>query len=273
MASWGGFGDAWRQKSGFYVDPNSVVHQADPAHNGPQGDPNPVWGAPSDLDAAASPDFLYADDVLSGGDWVTDDIGGDYRDMTPTDHNVGGELGVTLAGPDTVAANADSANQSYGAEREAVYRADPIMDFTTVQTIPRFQGNGPGASVMNPLVYVRGLNADTENNPGQESYGGEGFRRGWVEQTFVDRKLQVTPWNGRTHDRRLLLPNTSFSNDQAQEAVDGTYGSPFNSLAKSLSSISQTPMIRRQAETISESVTTDGSDQSYSELPGDWIGQ
>jgi hypothetical protein len=261
MGRWGGFGDAWRQKSGFYLDPLTVVHQADPAHSQPFPDPNPVWQDPGVPET--TPEYVYDGDMLSGDDWVADGLGV-VLDTTPEDHNAGNEANVTAFGPETTSANAATAGTSYGAEKQDGYAPPLLQDFTTQQVMPRFEGLDSPAKQLNPVIFVRGLNSDPANNP-------EGFRRGWVEQTFIDRKLQVPAWNGRDHDRRLLTANTAFSNDQEIPPVKGTSGQPFGSLDRALKSISQTPMMRRQPETISESVTTDGSEQGYDTIPSDWV--
>lgn len=263
MGKWGSFGDQWRQKAGYYLDPLTVIHQADPAHAANWGDPNPVWEAPPEIADENTPAYLYDQDMLSG-DWVQDGGDGLVLDTTPVDHTEGAEFDVTPFGPETTAENAATAGKSFGADRNDSFYPNPVMDYTTVQTIPRFQGLDSPAPHINPVVLVRGLNSYGDNNP-------EGFRRGWVEQTFTDRKLQVPAWNARDHDRRLLTANTAYANNQLQPPVEGTSGVPFSSLAKSLKDISQKPMMRRLPESISESVITDGAEQGYDDIPEDWV--
>lgn len=250
-------GNAWREKA-FYTDPDELLHTADPAHAEKSEDPNITWDAPVDVEN--QPDYLYAEHAITD-DWVADNAGM-VLDTTPVDHQDGGEFDATSPGVETIAANAVSANRSFGAERAGSYTPPLVQDYTTKYVSPRFEGiASPG---QNPLNVVRGINSLPENNP-------DGFRRGWVEQTFVDRKLQVVQTD-RVHDRRWLTPNTAYVMPD-QPPVGGTSGNPFTGLARAFSSISQKPMIRREPVSISESVTTDGSEQVtyYDETPGDWV--
>lgn len=249
------FGQAWRE-SAFTTDPDQPLHVADPSHAIPSLDPNPTWIAPADVQEQA--DFLYDGDAVVG-DFVSD-ASGLILDTTPTDHNDGGRFSVTAEGWQTTAANEETAGRSYGAERADAFQVPPFQDASTRYLSRRFEGLD-GTAVA-PVALVRGLNSDPANNP-------EGFRRGWVEQTFVDRRMYE---GERTHDRRLVTPNLAYM-ETNQAAVPGTSGSPFDSLARSLRSISQTPTIRREPPSISESLMDDESDQGYAydTQPGDWM--
>jgi hypothetical protein len=247
-------GSAWREKA-FYTDPDERLHTADPSHTEKSEDPNITWDAPPAVEN--QPEYLYAQDLLNG-DWVADNAGM-VIDTTPVDHQDGGDFAATAPGAETINANAATSGRSYGADHADTYAPPLVQDYTTQYLSPRFEGFGsPG---QNPLTVTRGINSLPENNP-------DGFRRGWVEQTFVDRKLQAPA--GRVHDRRLLTPNTAYSMSD-QPPVGGTSGNPFTGLARAFSTIAQTPMIRREPVSMSDSITTDGSEQTYDESPGDWM--
>lgn len=249
------FGSAWREKA-FYTDPDEMLHVADPSHSVPSQDPNATWIAPADIHDQA--DFLYDDDAVVG-DFVSDATGM-VLDTTPDDHFDGGHFSVTPEGAATTSSNAASAGRDFGAAKDSNFQVPPFQDASTRYLAPRFEGVS-GTSVA-PVALVRGLNSDPANNP-------EGFRRGWVEQSFVDRKFYE---GERTHDRRLLTPNTAYvETDQAP--VAGTSGSPFSTLAKSLKTISQKPQMRREPPAMSDSVMVDGSDEAYAydTQTSDWV--
>jgi hypothetical protein len=253
--AFGSIRQAWREKA-FYVENPETLHVADPAHDEDQGDPNKTWGAPAEVNN--QPDYLYADDAVVG-DYFAADGGGMFIDSTPNDHQDGGEFEVTkLDSIETIEAAARTGGRSYGADRMDVFAVPPMQDATTRYLSNRIEG--VGFAGVAPTALVRGLNANPENNP-------EGFRRGWVEQSFVDRKFYE---GQRFHDRRLLTPNVATIADD-QPPVEGTSGSPFRGLQRAFSSVSQNPMIRREPPSMSESVTTDGTEQTYDMQPSDWV--
>jgi hypothetical protein len=249
------FSRGWRETA-FTVDPDEPLHVADPSHSRASNDPNATWYAPADVHEQA--DFLYDEDAVVG-DYVSDATGL-ILDTTPTDHQDGGDFGISTNNVDQAATNAATAGRSYGAERQDTFYVPPFQDSSTRYLNRRFEGLD--ATPVAPVVMVRGLNSNAENNP-------EGFRRGWVEQTFIDRRMYDPE---RVHDRRLVTPNVAYT-ESNQEAYGGTSGSPFDSLAKSLRSISQKPQIRREPPSISESLMNDGSDEGYAydSQPGDWV--
>lgn len=251
--AFGNFGSAWREKA-FYTENPEQLHVAAPEHAERQGDPDPVWHAPAQTND--SPEFLYD---AQADDYVADNPGLVF-DTTPYDHSDGGNFGISPTHVDAAAVNAQTAGRSYGADLQDNYSPPFVQDFTTKYIGRRFEGL-PGTSVA-PVALVRGLNSDEANNP-------EGFRRGWVEQTWTDRKMYDPE---RTHDRRYLTPNVVTVATDAPP-VDTPFGSPFRALAKTFTSVSQSPMIRREPVGISESVTTDGSEQSYADdvTAGDWV--
>jgi hypothetical protein len=254
MGTFNKFAGQWQAKA-FFTENSEELHTADPSHAAPSTDPNPVWNAPADVNDNQA-DFIYADDAVVG-DWFPEPMGLVY-DTTPTDHNVGGDFDTSATPVDQTQSNAASAGRSYGADIQHSFAAPLLQDYTTTYIGKRFEGLDNYE--VNPVALVRGLNADPANNP-------EGFRRGWVEQSFTDRKLQV---GERTHDRRFLTPNLPYLTPDS-EPVTGPYGTPFSSLAKSMTSISQNPFIRREPVSISDSVTDDGSGQDYDSQPGDWV--
>lgn len=251
------FGSAWREKA-FTVEPDQRLHVADPAHSMPSEDPNKVWGAPAELANDQTPEFMYSDDMLAG-DWVADNTGMVFS-AEPYAHTYGNDTSVTPGLVDTAAANAAIAGRDTGTDYENNYVPPPVQDYTTQYISKRFEGID--STPVNTVALQRGLNSLPENNP-------EGFRRGWVEQTFVDRKFQI---GERTHDRRWVTPNTAYA-ETNQPAVPGPYGTPFDTLSRGITNISQKPMMRRQPPSISESVMTDGSEQTYAgdQIAGDWM--
>jgi hypothetical protein len=249
------FGSAWREKA-FTTDPDEKLHTADPSHAQSSNDPNTTWIAPADVHD--QPDYLYDEDAVVG-DYVSDATGL-VLDTTPTDHNDGGDFGISTTFVDQGATNAASAGRSYGAERADTFQVPPFQDASTRYLSPRFEGLD-GTAVA-PVALLRGLNSDPANNP-------DGFRRGWVDQTFVDRRMYDPE---RTHDRRFLTPNVAFM-ESNQAPVPTTSGTPFDSLARSLRTISQRPQIRREPPSMSDSLMYDGSDEGYAydTQPGDWV--
>ncbi len=255
MALFNKFGSAWREKA-FYTDPDQRLHVADAAHSLPSGDPNPSWESPADVDI--QPDYLYDQDAVVG-EWVSDATGM-VLDTTPYNHEDGADLGTSATLVEAAQVNATTAGRDYGASRDGNFYVPPFQDSSTRYIAPRFEGLGE--TPIAPVALVRGLNSNAENNP-------EGFRRGWVEQTFTERRMYDPE---RTHDRRLLTPNTAYV-EQNQAAVPGPSGFPFDSLARSITSINQRPMLRREPVSFSQSIETDGADESYAYdvQPSDWV--
>ncbi len=256
MALFNKFGSAWREKA-FYTDPDEKLHVADAAHSLPSGDPNPVWESPADINDQA--DFLYDADAVVG-DFVSD-ASGMVLDTTPWTHDEGGDFGSEPNDLAAINANAQTAGRDFGASRADNFAVPPFQDSSTRYVSPRFEGLD-GTPVA-PVALVRGLNSDPANNP-------EGFRRGWVEQTFTERRMYDPE---RTHDRRLLTPNTAYA-ETNQAAIPGTSGSPYDTLARAIKNVNQRPMIRREPPAMSQSIETDGSEEpeyQYDSQPSDWV--
>ncbi len=255
------FGSAWREKA-FYVERDEPLHVADSSHAKPQADPNPTWVAPADIHD--QPEFLYDEDAVVG-DWV-DDGPGLIFDTTPYNHQHGGKFEAFESDLEAQQYNEVVADAPYGAEKQDTYVAPIAQDYSTRYLGNRFQGFAN--SGVSDVVLKRGLNGLPENNPPTDLEP-SGFRRGWVEQSFVDRKFQV---GERFHDRRLLTPNTAFV-EANQGPVGGTSGNPFSTLSRAMTTIAQKPQLRREPPSMSESVTTDGTDETYSydSQPSDWV--
>jgi hypothetical protein len=253
-----GFGGAWMRKQ-FSVDPDELLHTADPAHGTPGhgDDPNPVWQMEIP-EERMTPEFMadYGD-----MNWLVADTNGLVLDTTPDTHSEGG--GGAKSYPNEVQSQQGAyaaSGADYGSADRHVFNVPPMQDSTTRYESRRFEGVDVYAP---PVVALqRGLNALPENNP-------DGFRRGWVEQQYVDRKLYDPE---RIHDRRLNTLNvaTVATNQPVPEGAS-VYNSPFASLARILTNINQKPMVRREPPPISESVVTDGEESMYDANSGDWV--
>lgn len=249
---------SWKnRRTGAYVDLPQALPRLDPAHYTPTpADPTlGAWGAPS-VDAVDPDPAPYLYEQV---DWVATDVGGLVLDVTPTTHTEGMAQvnyteGFTLPGgaaPGDVAMLAASAaahGRDYGGDRASTYGAPPLQAHDERYESTRFEGVGP--IELNPQVFTRGLNGLADNNP-------DGFRRGFVEQHWVDRKLYV---GERVHDYRILTPNTPFVDENAPVPADpGPYNSPFSSLARMVDSVNMRPMMRREAPPVDEGMVSDGS--------------
>lgn len=233
------FTGAWRAKQ-FYVDPYERLHTAGADHVKDATDPNPTWDAPGDLDQIPEYATEYPD-----ADWLFADTGGVIIDMT--DYQTHDAPTSPLSAPNE------------GAARQGVFSPPVLQSHDERYLAPRFESISE--SPVSDAALRRGLNADPINNP-------DGFRLGWVNQTFVDRKMYDPE---RVHDRRLLTPNVaSVDTDQPGQPVP--FGNPFRALARAMTTVNQRPMIRREPPTIDESVVTDGSEDTYDAgLYPDWV--
>lgn len=234
------FTGAWRQRA-MTVDPYEKLHTAGSDHIRDATDPNPTWEAPGDL-ASGVPDFVE-DSEHPDMYWLVADTPGVYIDVTDYESH---------EAPDSPMVAPDQ-----GASRQGAYGPPVMQSHDERYLSTRFEGLS--TSPVSDEARRRGLNADPLNNP-------EGFRWGWVEQYTVDRKFYQ---GERVHDRRLNLPNTAFE-DTGQPAQPGSFGNPFASLARIITSVNQKPMIRRQPPTIDETIVTDGSEDTYEAYP-DWV--
>lgn len=234
------FTGGWRARQ-FVVDPYEKLHTAGSDHTADSKDPNPTWNVPGDLDQVPAymsedypdPDYFFADThgvTLDNTDYESHETTGDSA-MTATDQ---------------------------GAAREALYEPPVLQAHDERYMSARFEG--VATSAVSDAALRRGLNADPINNP-------EGFRLGWVEQNWVDRKMYDPE---RIHDRRLNLVNTAdvVANQPGQPVP---WGNPFSGLARAITNVTQKPMIRREPPPLSESVVTDGSEDTYDANETDWV--
>lgn len=220
------FSGSWMR--GAYVDPAAPVrHTADPAHQVPDElDPSPTWHGPS---VDVGPSALLTD-LLPGMEWVV---------TTP---------GRVIDRSATRAHDADPGD--HGASRDRAYGEPPERFADEIYDGARFESFT--VTPISTTALQRGLNGLPTNNP-------DGFRNGWVEQSWISRKFAI---GERVHDHRVLLPNTAFvetTGDGSTNPPASPYLSPFAPLARVIKRINQTPEIRRQPPDMLAGQVTDGS--------------
>lgn len=234
------FTGGWRARQ-FSVDPYEKLHTAGSDHVADSKDPNPTWIAPGDLDQVPT----YLDDYPETDYFYFAETTGITFDNTDYEsHETTSDSAITAT--------------DQGAAREALFEPPLLQAHDERYLSARFEG--VATSPVPDVALRRGLNADPVNNP-------EGFRLGWVEQNWVDRKMYDPE---RIHDRRLNLVNTADV-DQNQPGQPVPFGNPFASLARAITTVAQKPMIRREPPPISESVVTDGSEDMYDATETDWV--
>lgn len=267
----------------YLVTEPERLHVADPAHSlRDVPDPNPVWGAPPGTAVGAD----YLDDYPAGPDpWVVE-TDGLVLDVTPDDdHTIGGRganipewptMPTDAGAPgDVMLAQQSAADHSdpYGGSLAANY-ALPVFQAADERYLSaRFEGM-PGVEL--PALVgggMRGLNGYAVNNPPLEMYGGQGFRRGWVEQSWVDRKMYDAT---REYGVRWNQPNVAdVATNQPSVPVDNASAAgplTFDSLARIITRQWQKPTIRREPVAPAESLIDDGSGDVYAGAFGvDWV--
>jgi|SRR5688572_6470955 len=234
------FTGAWRAHQ-FSVDPDEKLHTAGADHVADAKDPNPTWNTPGNLDQ--TPEYVSED--YPDADWFHADTPGVWLDNTDY---------ASHEAPDSAMTAMDE-----GASAEAMFEPPVLQSHDERYLSTRFEGLAE--SPVSTEALRRGLNGDPLNNP-------DGFRRGWVEQHVVDRKMYDPE---RVHDRRLNLVNTAdvVANQPGQPVP---FGNPFAAMARAITNVNQTPMIRRQPPPISESIETDGSEDTYdADTYPDWV--
>ena len=272
-----GYKGSWLDAS-WMREPIEKLHTADPAHARPDpGDPTAGGWAGAPIHATDPAPYIADPDGV--GDWVVQ-TDGMIMDYTPVDHDngyAGGNYRDGFTGPYDVnpgdleyqRASAAAHTDDYGASRRLNYDVPPFQAHDERYESVRFEGV-PAFEL--PAIVgggQRGLNGSAVNNPPLEMYGGQGFRRGWVEQSWVDRKMYDPT---RTHDERMVLANTAAYERNAPAVQDaGPYNSPFDSLARIITDVRQRPTMRRQPPPIVESITDDGSDATDAYEPLDWV--
>jgi hypothetical protein len=243
----------------FYTDPaEAPLHQADARHMVPdEHDPNPTWYQP-----AGAPQSGYLEDPYIGLEFVVGDTPGVVFDTTRYDDSSDGyagdpgELGESDAQNRAEAGAAHAQDQ--GAARQSNYGGQYApLTFSDERYInPRFETDGPVE--LNPLVSVRGFNGQAANSQGAE------IRRGWVDQSWVSRRMQAPA--PRTHDQRVQTVNIAQSPTDSPPAHPDAftpYNSPFRTLARAMTRTFQTPMIRRDPPPIDQQLVSDGSEDMY----------
>lgn len=250
------FRGGWLARQGFYTDPaQAALHTVDPRHMASEGDPNPTWEAPGGLQVTDDI-VVELDPNYVGLDYVTDTTGVWY-DHTPHDPAVGY---AGSADPDeTDAQNRAEAGAAhatdYGASTQGNYGGQyaPLTFSDERYLTPRFESLPPPE--INPVVPQRGFNGQAANVPDPSVN-----RLGWVEQSWVDRKMMAPA--GRTHDQRVVSLNTATVATDTPPTAN-PYGSPFRALARILTRTWQSPMIRRDPPPMDEQLVQDGSDDLY----------
>lgn len=229
----------------------ATLHQADPAHFEP-GSVEPVnppaWAAPPYQEAPPGPSVL-------GFEWIARAPGilfpeapwEDGHEHAPGHQVDDGGMYARAAG-----VRAQHSDESY--------RTDAFDGLTG--TVSEVSGE----------ALRRGLNAEAQNNPGDASYGGEGFRRGHYRQWNLWRRMSP-PW--RIHDQRVVAPYVVTPIGDAPPPLEaGPQNSPFSSLARVRRTVNARPQMRRIPENFDEAVITDGSEQTIGAAPSvgfEWI--
>lgn len=227
----------------------AALHAAGPAHEAygqAEQDEPPAWAAPTYQEVAPGPETV-------GLEWVTTAPGLEL----PTPTYVGGHEDAKAHDSPDAAVESDSRREASTQFSDERYEGDVV-------------GGYPGnASNVATEALRRGLNAEAQNNPPDESYGGEGFRRGTYRWTWVERVFSP-PW--RHHDFRVVTPYTASEvGDAPPPGNPARFNSPFSSLARQVRDAA-TPQLRRTPEPVDEGLATDGS-ESVDVYTGDhdWV--
>ena len=206
-----------------YQTDERAVHVADPAHaeTGPDdGVQTSTYQTPSMLDPGPVGDFPGMEFVVNTSGTVIDTSDQRSHQYDDSDH------GAAVAGV-------------FG---------PPMTRFDDERYITeRFEGIS--VPDVNPVALQRGRNGLVENNP-------EGFRLGWVERYFENRKFPV---GERVHDHRIVFPDLPQFDDGAAPIASGAYPVPFGSLARNITNVNQRPQARREPPPMFGDVVTDGA--------------
>jgi len=231
-------------------DPQQApLHQADPAHFEPGSvDAVPTWQAPPYQETAPARPVL-------GFEWVARSTGivlpeAPYEDGH--DYDPGHDVDDHPAAGRSPGVRAQHSDESY--ETDA------------------FDGLGGEVSRIDDTALRRGLNAESQNNPPDASYGGLGFRPGHYRQWNLWRRMQPPQ---RFHDQRVAALNVVTAIGDAPTPFPASpYNSPFSSLARVRRTVNARPQMRRIPEGFDEAVITDGSESSFAaaRMPGaEWV--
>ena len=253
------FSGGFARQQKFYTDPFQTLHVADPDHfhvgHAEEKELAYTYTAPP------AEGLGYDVGETWGSEYVVVSDGGPI-DMTPNQHDQG------LVSPALYTDLADLTDPG-GVEKDKLRRTLPQhakdQGAVAVATRPRYgalqfsherydgariEGFGPEASEVTETALRRGKNADEQNNPPLSMYQGRGFRYGWTEQSWVDRKLVGQGLNPRVYDARVLTPNLAWTDTNAPPPEEGNpYTSPFPSLARGIQILAQRAQLRRTPST------------------------
>lgn len=280
---------AWARSKGkgFFADPEEQLHTADARHHFPGHDQEgsythdapPTEAMGFDVSENWGSDYV----VNTGGEFLSPDLemdyyakfdgeGGTVSYVRPEDISRPGgqdsrQLGITL--PRHAA--------DYGANRQLnAPRYREMQQAHESYEGARIQGFGPEASAVSDEALRRGLSADPVNNPPSDSYEGHGYRFGWTEQSWVNRKLVGQGMNMRVNDERMWTLNLAATPTDAPaqpRALQNPYTTPFSSLQRAVKILMQRPTMRRMPDP-DELTQTDleNSDEVYTSHLGSWWG-
>jgi len=169
-------------------------------------------------------------------------------------------------------------------ELGAVHSMDHGATWANTRTYPRLmkwgddirlflqQDHGPPPAAVDPGTrtdLIRGLNAFPANNPGQEMYGGEGWRRAtWQSRRDEHRLAKPT----RHHRWRIVQRWVAAAPVNRAQSDTGVYtGLHWDGLSRSIKNKFDMPRMRRQPGFIDENVITDGTEQAMAANVGDFF--
>jgi hypothetical protein len=225
------FSGAWKMTAMVQPD-QAVTHVADPAHAlvGPDdGVQVATYTAPQLLDPGVIGEFPGMEFVVTTGGRVVDTTDYDSHERDDGDH---------------------------GAATAGVFYEEATRFSDERRSAPRFEG---GTAVPTSVVALqRGRNGLPENNPG-------GFRLGWIEQWWENRKF---PIGERVHDHRIIFPDLPQEDQGAPAVPAGAYPTSFASLARNITNVMQTPTARREPPPLYGDLPTDGA-PAYPSVVGD----
>lgn len=134
------------------------------------------------------------------------------------------------------------------------------------QSLPPTKSGGSGFSGQ-ALRALQGFNSLAENNPGnpEVNFSGDYIRQGYEMSRLSDRRMPRRALRHTKRDLHLNLASTARETKPQTGDNYSPYSSPFNgAVGRVVSGISQ-PMQRREPRPWDEDVTTDGSDEYYSD--------
>jgi hypothetical protein len=269
----------WLRRAQFRSAQFSEPDLVDPAHAQPGQADDPrmtaVTDAPAYYPVAPSEQFVDTEFVMLSQHVPTD--------RTPNRSTDGGPRSADTPTP------APSHQIDLGADERYQTQVTETFVFTGPRgdRYTRTEEDGlpsPYEGTTGDTQLRRGLNSyDVNNGPSGralawetgDSYLGRAWRRGYYHRYWVEHDIAIPP---RFHDYRIVSPNVAsrVTDIPPPDADGGPYNSPFSSLARAVRNQFSRPMIRREPEPMSESVsydgTTDGAPPGGAVLPvNDWV--